>query len=115
MTAITMSRLGEASGAEPEGTPLCPGCLRPVESLRYYCPQCGFATGTCTQLVEFVNIRWWAGGYGVLWRRLWFDREQRWYAKAWCFLSIVFTAPAMLVGLPFVWSARRRARRAAKD
>jgi hypothetical protein len=98
-----------AEAPEDVGTPVCPGCLltcRPASV--YYCAKCGWDTGRYTPYIEFVNIRWFANGCGALWHKLWFDPAPSWPAKAGYFLVILFAAPIMLVGLPFVWLSKRR-------
>ena len=96
----------------PGGTPLCPRCLAPVDPVRYYCARCGWDTGQFTPYIEYVNIRWMANAYGNLWQRLWHDSKPSRATKVGYFLFILLSAPAMLVGLPFVWLAKRQQRRA---
>ena len=57
----TPGPLPDAGEAMPEpreldGTPVCPGCLLPVDPARYYCARCGWDTGTFTPFIPFVNI-----------------------------------------------------------
>ena len=44
------------AGPDPEGTPLCTTCGRPVEGDGYYCPHCGGAVRNVTPYVPYVNI-----------------------------------------------------------
>jgi hypothetical protein len=93
---------------DTSATPVCPGCLTPIDPLRYYCKKCGRDTGPFTTYIPFVDIPWMANGFGVAWRRLWYDGTLRWYQKAGYLLFIVLFAPVMLVALPFVLLARLR-------
>jgi len=83
-----------------------------VDPLRYYCANCGWDTGQFTPYIEYINIRWMANAYGALWHKLWYDRKPNLAVKAGYFAFIVLCAPAMLAGLPFVWLAKRRQRKA---
>ncbi|HEX6812547.1 MAG TPA: hypothetical protein VF384_13055 [Planctomycetota bacterium] len=88
-------------------TPVCPGCLAPIERARYYCKRCGRDTGQFTSYLPFVNIPWMATGFGTAWQKVWQSNGPRWYARVGYMLFIVLFAPVMLVGLPFVLLARR--------
>lgn len=97
--------MNDSSEAKP--TPLCLGCLKPAERARHFCTHCGRDTGQFTQYMPFEGIQWMAQGYGTAWQRLWHDGRYRWAARAGLFLFVAVFAPIMLVGLPFVFLARR--------
>ena len=102
--------MDKASETEPSAIPVCVGCLAPVDSARYYCKSCGYDTGQFTTYLPFVDIPLMAAGYGAVWRRIWSSESSRWYSIVGCILFIIVFAPVMLVGLPFVWLARRKSR-----
>ncbi|MHC4411014.1 MAG: hypothetical protein ACYS0F_18650 [Planctomycetota bacterium] len=77
----------------------------------YYCPACGAAVGQFTAYLPFIDIPFHANFYARLWHRVWFEPSVALLSRALTFLLIVVMAPIMLVGLPFVWFARRRKRR----
>src|SRR5688572_27583819 len=93
---------------DSSATPVCPGCLAPIELARDYCKTCGRDTGQFTTYLPYVNIPWMATGFAAAWQRVWQHNGPRWYARVGCFLFILLFAPVMLVGLPFVLLARRR-------
>ena len=88
-------------------TPLCPGCLAPIDATRYYCEKCGRDTGQFTTYVPYVDIPWMATGFGAAWHRLWHG-QLRWYSRVGYVLFLLAFAPVLFVGLPFVLLARRR-------
>ena len=94
----------------PKATPLCPGCLAPVQLAANYCPRCGWDTGQLTPYLPFVNISWQANGLGRLWRRIWWDPRRRWYTRLGDLVLLLLMAPVMLIGLPFVWRTKRSSR-----
>ena len=95
---------------DSSATPVCPGCLAPIEAARYYCKRCGHDTGQFTTYLPYVDIPWMASGFAAAWRKIWHDARPRWYGRVGYFVFIVLFAPVMLVGLPFVLLARRKGR-----
>ena len=96
----------------PDATPACPHCLAPISPLDYYCNQCGGTVGQLTGLIPFVNIRFQTNFYGKLWRKVCYDEGVGTPMRAFCLLWIMFFAPALFLGLPFMlWDAIRAQRR----
>lgn len=93
---------------DPDATPVCPGCLAPIDPSRHYCKVCGRDTGQFTTYIPYVDIPWMATGFGAVWHKLCHETRPRWYTKVGYFLFIGLFAPVMLVALPFVWLNRRK-------
>jgi hypothetical protein len=81
----------------PGETPLCLGCLRPVDPRAYYCPYCGEATGQLTPPLPFVNIPWQIRIWGQMWRQMW-SREVSLPGRLLRLVMIVWLAPVLLLG-----------------
>jgi len=102
-----------AHGAESSSgdeIPLCTRCLSPHSPLDYYCHNCGAAVGQFTANLPFIDIPFYANFYARLWHRVWFEPSVAFIGRALALLLILVLAPIMLVGLPFVWIARRKKR-----
>jgi len=58
-------------------TPVCPHCLRPVDPLAYYCPNCDSndAINPLACYLPFVRIRFVVGMIGKLWRMILYDER----------------------------------------
>jgi len=78
--------------SESPATPVCPGCLAPIDPTRHYCKRCGRDTGQFTTYIPYVNIRWMATGFGAAWHKLWYDKRPRWYTRIGYFLFVVLFA-----------------------
>jgi hypothetical protein len=88
--------------AEPEGTPLCLNCMRPVPPQAYYCPHCGEATGGLTTYLPFVNIPWQTRIWGHAWRQVWSGNVSI-PGRVFRLLMILWQVPILLiVGLPLM-------------
>jgi len=102
---------------EEDGTPLCPGCLTPVDPLHHYCHRCGTAVGQLTPYIPFVNIPFTCCLFDRLWTRLWFPRwesrvRRAVYAIALLFCAILWPGVLiLLVGVPWMWRRSRAAPR----
>ena len=96
------------SAEEDLGTPVCLRCLTPFDPLQHYCTNCGEAVGQLTPYIPFVNIGFSVSIYERLWRRIWFERRDRWWAKAFYFVFIAMFAEILLLVVPFVLWRRYR-------
>jgi hypothetical protein len=102
---------------EVDGTPLCPGCLTPVDPLQHYCHRCGTAVGQLTPYIPFVNIPFTVCLFDRLWTRLWFPRWESPGRRAVYGLTLLFCAilwPGVLIilpGVPWMWRYSRTAPR----
>jgi hypothetical protein len=90
----------EETGDDGPPTPLCLRCLKPVDPISHYCPNCGSATGQLTPYMPFESIRWYTGIWGQMWRQLDSPRVSGlgWFLRL---LMIVWNAPVLLIGLFF--------------
>ncbi len=86
--------------SQEEGTPLCLGCLRPVDPLYHYCPHCGEAVGQLTPYIPFVNIRWQMSFWGKAWRQVW-SSEVSFMGRLFRLFMIMWNVPILLLGLLF--------------
>ena len=84
----------------PSDTPVCLGCIKPIDPLGYYCNHCGKASNPLTQYIPFVNIRWKAYIWGRVWRQVW-SREVSVPGRIFRFIMIIWNAPIMFIGLLF--------------
>ncbi|MDY7109352.1 MAG: hypothetical protein SYC29_12020 [Planctomycetota bacterium] len=102
---------------ESDGTPLCPGCLTPVDPLQHYCHRCGTAVGQFTPYIPFVNIPFTISLFDRLWTRLWFPRwespgRRALYGVALLLSSLLWPVLfILLVGVPWMWVYSRTAPR----
>jgi hypothetical protein len=93
----------DENSGDPQETPLCLRCLRPVDPRAYYCPHCGEATGQLTPYIPFVNIPWEVRIWGQAWRQMW-SRDVSIPGRLFRLLMIVWNVPIMLLGLiPRLW------------
>lgn len=104
---------GETEGDELERpTPLCTGCLAPVDSRQHYCDECGEAVGRYTGYLPYVNIRFRYNFLGRLWNRIWWDPDVPASRRVGYFLLLCLIGPGMLIGLPIVLFRKSREPRA---
>ena len=98
-----------------EGTPVCLRCLRPTDPLVHYCPHCGEAIGRFTTYIPFVDIRWYTGVYGKMWRQAW-SGDISIVGRIIRFMVIVMFAPVMLIGvIPKLWCLIKKVMRQNVD
>ena len=95
---------GISDGFIPENArPLCPKCFVPCEPLAYYCDKCD-SNDTINPLASYMpfeRIRFNAGMYGKVWRRLWGGKDTSIALKIFYLFIIVMGATVLLiVGLP---------------
>ena len=86
-----------------DALPLCPKCLQPCNPLQDYCANCDSneSINPLASYVPFVRIRFVAGMYGKIWRRICYDKDTSIIRKLFFLIFIVFGAPIILiVGLP---------------
>ena len=81
-------------------SPICIGCMEPVDPAHYYCPNCGEASGQLTQYIPFVNIRWSAQVYGKMWRQM-RSRNTSFAGRLFRLALIILYTPYLLIGLFF--------------
>jgi hypothetical protein len=93
--------------------PVCLKCLTPHTPHQYYCEKCGEGVGRLTPYLPYINIRYNYGIFATLWQRTWFEREVTLPWKVFYLFIIVWFAPIMLLGLPFLWLARRKQEKAS--
>ena len=95
---------------EGDGTPVCIVCMRPIDPLAHYCPNCGEASGQFTKYLPFVNLRWQASVWGKIWRQIW-SRDVSIPGRLFRFIMIVWCVPIMLIGLLFRinWKTKKKA------
>lgn len=112
MPTFDRASLGVAdSNGQLEEAPLCLRCLAPVHPLQHYCHQCGDTVGQLTPYIPYVNIRFYVSIYERLWRRLWFEHRDSIWIKIFFIVFIAWTAPILILGMPFVLWRRWRADR----
>ena len=90
-----------------DGTPVCIGCMKPVDPRLYYCPHCGEAFGQLTQYLPFVNIRWQITVWGRIWRQI-FSRDISIPGRLFRLVLVIWNVPFMLIGLFFRGSQKPR-------
>ena len=83
--------------------PLCPKCFVPCDPLAYYCDKCD-SNDTINPLASYMpfeRIRFNAGMYVKVWRKLWGGKDTSMALKIFYLFIIVMGAPVLLiVGLP---------------
>lgn len=87
-------------------SPVCIGCMRPVDPLNYYCPYCGEASGQLTPYIPFVNIRWAVTVWGRMWRQIW-SRDISIPGRLFRFIMVIWNVPLILIGLFFRGSEKK--------
>ncbi|MHC4623564.1 MAG: hypothetical protein ACYS4W_06645 [Planctomycetota bacterium] len=89
--------------------PVCPKCLTPCHPLQNYCANCDSnqAINPLASYVPFVNIRFNYGAFGIMWRKIWYDKETS-KAVKWLYLTVIilFTPIVLIFGLPTVLTER---------
>lgn len=93
------TRADEVESQEPQ-SPVCLRCLRPVDPVAHYCPNCGEATGRFTTYLPFESIPWSTHIWGRMWRQLW-SRHVSVPGRLFRFFMVVWGAPVLLIGLLF--------------
>ena len=87
-----------------DAQPVCVQCLEPCHPLQHYCANCdsNAVINPLTPYMPFLNIRFNYGGFCIMWRKIWYDKDTS-IKRQWFYLfMIVAFAPIMLVlGLPF--------------
>jgi hypothetical protein len=92
-----------------EAWPVCPKCLTPCHPLASYCSNCDSnqAVNPLATYMPFVNIRFNYGAFGIMWRRIWYDKETSALLKGLYLVVIVLFAPIVIVfGLPAVAASK---------
>jgi hypothetical protein len=99
----------QAGFALDEARPVCPKCLSPCHPLASYCSNCDSnqAVNPLATYMPFVNIRFNYGAFGIMWRRIWYDKETSAPMK-WLYLAmiILFTPILLVFGLPAIVTRR---------
>jgi hypothetical protein len=92
-----------------EAWPVCPKCLTPCHPLASYCSNCDSnqAVNPLATYMPFVNIRFNYGAFGIMWRRIWYEKETSAPVKWLYLVVIVLFAPIVIVfGLPAIATSR---------
>jgi hypothetical protein len=92
-----------------EAWPVCPKCLTPCHPLASYCSNCDSnqAVNPLATYMPFVNIRFNYGAFGIMWRRIWYDKGTSALLKGVYLVVIILFAPIVLVfGLPAVATSK---------
>ncbi len=84
---------------DEEAIPLCIGCLRPVSALQHYCDHCGTCVGQLTPCLPYEHIPYYAGFFGRLWDRLWYERRRTPFERAFYSVLILLLQPVLAIGL----------------
>ena len=89
--------------------PVCLNCLHPVDPSDYVCGNCGEAVGQLTPYLPYEGIRYYAGMWGKLWHRLWYDDRDGILLKFFYLsLVVVMGSPVLLLLMPLVlWQKAR--------
>ena len=87
--------------------PVCLGCLTPYDPLEHYCSNCGTVVGQFTPYLPFVSIPFSYSIFERLWARIWSGDAVPLVHKLLYWALIVWWAPVLLVGIPFMFSHRR--------
>ena len=83
---------------------VCPKCFQPCEPSQYYCASCDSnePLNPLASYMPFERIRFGAGVFGKMWRRV-LNKETSMAMRFFSLFLIVIFAPVMLtVGLPFL-------------
>ncbi len=83
--------------------PICPKCFTPCNPLQNYCDNCDSneTINPLTSYMPFVRIRFEAGLFGKIWRRVWDGEKTPIISKLFFLFLIIWGAPIMLiVGIP---------------
>jgi hypothetical protein len=73
---------------EDKETPLCIHCMSEVSRNSYYCKKCGMDSGQLTPYIPFVNIRFLAQFYVVMWRIATGKTKGSWIIRLLCMLIL---------------------------
>jgi hypothetical protein len=86
--------------------PLCLNCLRPVNPLDHYCPNCGRAIGQLTPVMPYESLRWQADIWGSMWHQLW-SKDVSFTGKLFRLFMIIWFVPVILIGIiPKLWQKK---------
>ncbi len=98
-------QFGEVSSdfVPEDAWPVCPKCFKPCNPLQNYCDNCDSneTINPLASYMPFVRIRFTAGMFGKIWRRIWNSKDTSIISKLFFLILIIFGAPIMLiVGCP---------------
>ena len=85
--------------------PVCPKCFKPCNPLQNYCENCDSnePINPLASYMPFERIRFTAGMFGKIWRRIWDSKDTSTGLKLFFLIIIIMGAPIMLiVGLPLL-------------
>ena len=88
-----------------DAQPLCPRCLRPSHLLQHYCGNCdsNAVINPLTPYMPFLNIRFNYGGFCIMWRKIWYEKDKSTICRLFYLFMIIMFAPVILiVGLPLL-------------
>jgi len=88
-----------------DAQPLCPRCLRPSHPLQHYCGNCdsNAVINPLTPYMPFLNIRFNYGGFCIMWRKIWYEKDKSTICRLFYLFMIIMFAPVILiVGLPLL-------------
>lgn len=86
-----------------DAQPLCPRCLRPSHPLQHYCGNCdsNAVINPLTPYMPFLNIRFNYGGFCIMWRKIWYEKDKSTICRLfYLFMIIIFAPLILIVGLP---------------
>lgn len=83
-----------------EDTPVCLGCMRPIDPQEYYCPHCGEASGQLLQCLPYLDNRWHANMWGKAIRQT-KSRDVSMLGRVVRGIMIALKVPILLIGLLF--------------
>ena len=99
------------SREDEHGEPVCTRCLNVVPQFQHYCTRCGTAVGRLTPCMPFENIPYYCEFFGRLWNAVWIQPGVSLLRRAGYLAVIVWLAPWLFLGLPWVPRAQRLAHR----
>ena len=95
-----------------DAVPVCPNCLEPCSPSDNYCPKCGSneAINPLTPYLPFEGIRFTAGVYAKLWRKMWSPDTSIGLRILQIGLFMLFFPLIFFIGLPFVIMEKLKSR-----
>jgi len=87
----------------PVEAPVCLHCFTPFDPFRqHFCLNCHATVGQLTPYIPYLNIPFRVSIFAIMWQRVWFDKGTRLLTKLFFLFLILYMAPVMFLGLPFV-------------
>ncbi|HUW18678.1 MAG TPA: hypothetical protein VMW16_05195 [Sedimentisphaerales bacterium] len=92
-----------------EAWPVCPKCLTPCHPRQNYCSNCDSnqAINPLATYMPLEEIRFNYGGFGIMWRKVWYDKETAIAVKLlYCVVLILFAPIIFVLGLPVLLTGK---------